>query len=597
MPRPQFFLNFDYAVSPRKPSQESPKGILGWLQRTERRLAEGVLPEPSPPLIRGSKVSQQYIFEALLEEADADLTVLTDPRHSADQISHRSKRSLRDDKLRHRTSLEMHMAGFAEPGPDLWMALDGFTPTALKIRDQISDRFYPTMSIQHGTAAHFLLFKHFARTILTPHYPFDSIVCSSVTAATAVSDIFDHVSESLSKTTGKSIAFNGRIDTVPLGVDVNRYRSLDRSSARKTLEISEQAVVLLYIGYLSEVKADLTPLLSIVASIQKESPERKIILILSGTGPQPYTTRLEKHAQDAGISNAVKIFLNISEDKKDQLLAVADIFVAPCEALEEAFGLSPVEAMAAGIPQVVSDWDGYRDTVIHGETGFLVPTLWAPCDTHLKISGDLLGWSFDHIDQAQTVCFDIHAMKHYLKILITDRNLRERMSEMSRRRAAALYSYKHLAQRYMSLWWELDDSCKTYKDAKEKACIRFDTPQYYRYFGHFATKRLRDSTLLSLAAHPIAVTSLGSLLSAVQSEHAGTPALTPSWLELVCGATAQGQGISVSNVKRILARSGCSEPHATRHILFLIKHGLLLADEIDVGITFEYDFLSEQLPS
>src|SRR5258708_11547844 len=39
-----------------------------------------------------------------------------------------------------------------------------------------------------------------------------------------------------------------------------------------------------------------------------------------------------------------------------------------------------IEAMAAGVPQVVSDWSGYRDIVVHGETGFRVQTYWASCD-------------------------------------------------------------------------------------------------------------------------------------------------------------------------------------------------------------------------
>ena len=54
--------------------------------------------------------------------------------------------------------------------------------------------------------------------------------------------------------------------------------------------------------------------------------------------------------------------------------ASADIFCSLSDNIQESFGLTPVEAMAAGLPCVVSDWDGYRDTVRHGEDGFRVDT-------------------------------------------------------------------------------------------------------------------------------------------------------------------------------------------------------------------------------
>ena len=44
---------------------------------------------------------------------------------------------------------------------------------------------------------------------------------------------------------------------------------------------------------------------------------------------------------------------------------------------QETFGLAVAEAMAAGVPLVVSDWNGYRDLVRDGIDGFRVPTSWA----------------------------------------------------------------------------------------------------------------------------------------------------------------------------------------------------------------------------
>jgi glycosyltransferase involved in cell wall biosynthesis len=45
----------------------------------------------------------------------------------------------------------------------------------------------------------------------------------------------------------------------------------------------------------------------------------------------------------------------------------------PIDNVQETFGLAPVEAMAAGLPLIVSDWDGMKDTVTP-DVGFRIPT-------------------------------------------------------------------------------------------------------------------------------------------------------------------------------------------------------------------------------
>ncbi len=56
----------------------------------------------------------------------------------------------------------------------------------------------------------------------------------------------------------------------------------------------------------------------------------------------------------------------------------ADIFCSFADNIQETFGITPIEAMAADIPLVVSDWDGYKDTVTDGREGYRVPTCMAP---------------------------------------------------------------------------------------------------------------------------------------------------------------------------------------------------------------------------
>ncbi|HRE90473.1 MAG TPA: glycosyltransferase, partial [Myxococcota bacterium] len=67
-----------------------------------------------------------------------------------------------------------------------------------------------------------------------------------------------------------------------------------------------------------------------------------------------------------------------SEAQKQACMAAADVFVSLADNVQETFGLSVIEAMAAGLPVVVSDWDGYKDTVRDGEDGFRVTTTMPP---------------------------------------------------------------------------------------------------------------------------------------------------------------------------------------------------------------------------
>ena len=49
-------------------------------------------------------------------------------------------------------------------------------------------------------------------------------------------------------------------------------------------------------------------------------------------------------------------------------------FISLSDNIQETFGLTIIEGMAAGKPVIATDWDGYRQTVRHGDTGFLIPT-------------------------------------------------------------------------------------------------------------------------------------------------------------------------------------------------------------------------------
>ncbi len=80
---------------------------------------------------------------------------------------------------------------------------------------------------------------------------------------------------------------------------------------------------------------------------------------------------LEALAAALGLNDAVRFHGFVSEAEKLRLLrtAWANIFPSP----KEGWGITVVEAAACGTPSIASDSPGLRDSVRHGQTGYLVP--------------------------------------------------------------------------------------------------------------------------------------------------------------------------------------------------------------------------------
>jgi glycosyltransferase involved in cell wall biosynthesis len=80
--------------------------------------------------------------------------------------------------------------------------------------------------------------------------------------------------------------------------------------------------------------------------------------------------RLERLAQELGIAGRTRFHGFVGDAARDEVLARARVCVCPSE--KEGWGLTVIEANALGTPVVASDAPGLRDSVRHGETGFLV---------------------------------------------------------------------------------------------------------------------------------------------------------------------------------------------------------------------------------
>jgi glycosyltransferase involved in cell wall biosynthesis len=122
----------------------------------------------------------------------------------------------------------------------------------------------------------------------------------------------------------------------------------------------------LYVGRLKRYKGvDLA--IEALALARRRRPDLR--LEVAGTGD--YRRELEHLVTRLDLERAVTFHGYVSEERKIDLMrwAWANVFPSP----KEGWGITVIEAAACGTPSLASDSPGLRDSVRHGETGFLVP--------------------------------------------------------------------------------------------------------------------------------------------------------------------------------------------------------------------------------
>ena len=183
---------------------------------------------------------------------------------------------------------------------------------------------------------------------------------------------------------------------------------------------------------------------------------------MAGWFPDPRHESLYREAA-AACAPDVALYLLDGNDKTvvGEAWAAADIFVSLVDNIQETFGITPLEAMAAGLPVVASDWDGYRFTIADGETGFLAPTLGSPSGPPGELLAARHGLTLDTYQSyvgaaAQHTAVDIAATAKALEVLIRDPQHRRAMAAAGRAAAKRRFDWPVVSAAYLALFAELD---------------------------------------------------------------------------------------------------------------------------------------------
>lgn len=160
-----------------------------------------------------------------------------------------------------------------------------------------------------------------------------------------------------------------KVTVVHPGVDIKPFEHLDRKRCRKEIRqkfgFTDSDRLILFVGMNFEVKG-LDKIMAAVARLKDQKPDAAVKLLVVGKGNQKKYLQL---ARQMGISDRI-VFASVWTDEIAPVYVASDLFMML--SVYDTFGLTILEAMAAGLPVVISPTVGARDIIRNGRNGFVV---------------------------------------------------------------------------------------------------------------------------------------------------------------------------------------------------------------------------------
>jgi glycosyltransferase involved in cell wall biosynthesis len=329
-------------------------------------------------------------------------------------------------------------------------------------RQGLGERRYSLCGSTHATASHAAM-SAVAGLLVAPLRSWDAVICTSRVVRDSVREVLERQADYLRARLGAQRFELPQLPLIPPGVHCRDFESDEerRLAARSQFGIGADDVAFLHCGRLFfDAKAHPQQMFSALERVGKDG--RQVHLILCGRFADAAVGQAFRAAA-AQLCPSVRLTVldGRAPDKMAGAWAAADVFTSLADSVEEAFALSPLEAMAAGLPCVVSDWGGYRDTVRDGVDGYRIPTVMPGAGAGLDLA-QRYDDGVDSYDEycghtSQAVAVDGAQLAQAYERLVKDAALRRQLGGNGRRRAREEFDWQLVFRRYRALWTELDE--------------------------------------------------------------------------------------------------------------------------------------------
>ena len=189
--------------------------------------------------------------------------------------------------------------------------------------------------------------------------------------STPIISVSASMSRLIQETYGLSAAL---LHTIHCAMDAEPFRkpshSPDDYARLRATVATPQDPIVLYTGRLHQMKG-ISAIFAAAERVLAKRPEVRFLLA-GGTDSRESTKMVQELSQRyAPLLHRIKLLGKLPRGHLGLLHRIADIAVVP--SLYEPFGYTVIEAMASGLPLVVTDSGGPAEIVVPGETGLIVP--------------------------------------------------------------------------------------------------------------------------------------------------------------------------------------------------------------------------------
>jgi glycosyltransferase involved in cell wall biosynthesis len=418
-----------------------------------------------------------------------------------------------------------------------------------------------------------------AGLLTAPVQPWDALICTSRAVRRTVQTLLEQEAAYLRARLGATTCTGPELPVIPLGVpcDALAPDPAARARWRAELGIADDDVAILQFGRLSlHLKAHPLPLFLALRRAALKCKQR-LHLILAGQPTNPGQDAIFRTLAAEFADQLTTHFVDGARADAGSVRSAADIFTLLSDNIQESYGMAPVEAMAAGLPVVGSDWDGLRDTIEHGVTGLLVDSILPAAGT-----GEIIArrHAFEQEDYhhylghvAQLTAIDVDQAAQAFATLAADPALRRRMGEAGRKRARALFDWSQVIRAHRALIKELG---RIRAGAAQRAARTGDAPAQparmdpFRLFGAYPSARLAGSTMLRIGETGRSVHDLPGGFRQATLVAYGLPA--PEILDAMLARVAQAP---VTLLDLVAGFPGEDRRHLVGGVAFLLKMGLI----------------------